>query len=144
MVAAFSAKYQARGAFEKLIEDKANGPAIISELRNTIGGFVEWHAQGKMVQAIAASPYVAAGNVFLPDPQFNPDAPWVSDYVEELAKFPGAKNDDQVDMTSQAILHLTSTRGLTVPEIDEKINDSLTQENYWADGGEHDTWNDNI
>jgi len=36
---------------------------------------------------------IAMGNVYLPR-----NAPWVSDLVAELLRFPAGKNDDQVDV----------------------------------------------
>jgi len=88
----------------KLVEDKANGPAVISTLRSQIAGLVAVKPQGsKEARAQAVSPQVEAGNVFLPAPEI---APWISDYVEELSGFPNALNDDQVDATSQALFRL--------------------------------------
>jgi predicted phage terminase large subunit-like protein len=58
---------------------------------------------GKEARAAAVSPLFEAGNVWLPDPSI---APWIMDYIEELATFPKAANDDQMDSTSQALLRL--------------------------------------
>lgn len=85
----------------KLIEDKANGPAVIQMLRNQIPGLIPVNPDGgKIVRAAAASPEVESGNVYLPDPSI---APWIHDFVEEAAAFPNGLNDDQVDCFSQAI-----------------------------------------
>ena len=87
----------------KLIEDKANGPAIISSLRQDISGIVPVTPQGsKEARLSAVSPDIEAGNVYLPM-----GAPWVHDYIEELAVFPNDANDDQVDATSQALSRLS-------------------------------------
>ena len=43
-----------------------------------------------------------AGNVFVPS-----YAPWLPEYLSELAAFPGAAYDDQVDSTTQALEYLT-------------------------------------
>lgn len=96
-----SAKYFE--AYRKLIEDKANGPAIIDTLKNKIAGIIPVKPEGsKESRAHAVSPQIEAGNVYLPDPSI---APWVHDYIEEWAAFPHGKNDDQVDATTQALLH---------------------------------------
>lgn len=85
----------------KLVENKANGPAIIAELRREIPGIVPVEVKGsKEARAHASTPYFEAGNVVLPDASV---APWVNDYVEELVSFPNAPNDDQVDATTQAL-----------------------------------------
>lgn len=88
----------------KLVEDKANGPAVISMLGRQVAGIVpeEPHG-GKEARAAAVSPLVEAGNVWLPSPEL---APWVGDFVEECAGFPTATHDDQVDAMSQALNRL--------------------------------------
>lgn len=86
---------------EKLVEDKANGPAVIQSLKNEIPGIIPVGVSGsKLARAQAVSPLVAAGNVLLPE-----SAPWLSDYLEELSMFPRSANDDQVDATTQALAH---------------------------------------
>ncbi|EJR01712.1 hypothetical protein II5_04509 [Bacillus cereus MSX-A1] len=86
-------------AHAKLVEDKANGPAIISMLKNEIGGMIPVNPQGgKVARVNAVSPYIESGNVYLPR-----QAPWVHNFVEECASFPQGKNDDQVDAMSQAL-----------------------------------------
>ncbi|EXY08974.1 terminase [Bacillus thuringiensis serovar galleriae] len=86
-------------AHAKLVEDKANGPAIISMLKNEIGGMIPVNPQGgKVARVNAVSPYIESGNVYLPR-----QAPWTQDFVEECASFPQGKNDDQVDAMSQAL-----------------------------------------
>jgi predicted phage terminase large subunit-like protein len=86
----------------KLVEDKANGPAVISMLKREITGLVPVNPEGgKIVRAQAVSPDVEAGNVYIPE-----NAPWVSDFVEECTAFPNGKHDDQVDCASQALNRL--------------------------------------
>ena len=105
-----SAKWpQARA---KLIEDKANGPAVIATLKRNISGLIPIEPQGsKESRAWAASPEVEAGNVYLPDPSI---APWVHDFVEECAAFPNGANDDQVDAMTQALMRLNKQPGIQV------------------------------
>lgn len=83
----------------KLIEDKANGSAVIEELRRDIPGIVAVEPDGgKIARAYAASADLEAGNLFLPE-----DAPWVGPFIEECCAFPNAAHDDRVDMLTQAI-----------------------------------------
>jgi predicted phage terminase large subunit-like protein len=85
----------------KLIEDKANGPAVISMMRHKIGGLIPVEPRGsKEARASAVSPLIEAGNVYLPSPAI---APWVNDFIEECSAFPNGANDDQVDAMSQAL-----------------------------------------
>jgi predicted phage terminase large subunit-like protein len=103
-IRAMSAKYPNSTA--KLIEDKANGPAVISSLQREIPGIIAIEPEGgKLVRAVAIAPFVEAGNVFLPDPSI---ASWVGDFVQEFSTFPNGSNDDMVDSTSQAINWLAS------------------------------------
>lgn len=91
-------------AILKLVEDKANGTAIIVSLRREVAGIVpeEPHG-GKAERANAVAPFFEAGNVRLPSPEL---APWISDYIDELTAFPTGRHDDQVDQTTQAINRL--------------------------------------
>lgn len=82
-----------------LVEDKANGPAIISMLHREIGGMIPVKPEGgKVARVNAVSPHIESGNVFLPR-----HAEWLHDFVEECASFPKGKHDDQVDAMSQAL-----------------------------------------
>lgn len=88
----------------KLVEDKANGPAVISMLARTVPGIVPVEPDGgKEARAAAVSPLVEAGNVWLPDSEL---APWADDVIEEAAGFPTAAHDDDVDAMSQALNRL--------------------------------------
>jgi hypothetical protein len=46
---------------------------------------------------------VESGNVYLPHPAL---APWVEDFIEEVAAFPHGRHDDQVDAMTQALNRL--------------------------------------
>jgi predicted phage terminase large subunit-like protein len=88
-----------------LVEDKANGPAIISSLKDVVSGIIAVEPQGsKYARAYAASGDIEAGNIFLPDPDAFPQHRWwVDRLIEEWAMFPSGPNDDTVDATGQAI-----------------------------------------
>jgi predicted phage terminase large subunit-like protein len=86
----------------KLIEDKANGSAVIQMLQHEIAGILPVNPEGgKVARASAVSPLIEAGNVYLPHPQL---APWVYDFIEECAAFPNGAHDDQVDAMTQILL----------------------------------------
>lgn len=92
------------GTREILIEDKANGPAVIDTLKKTIAGIIPIEPDGsKLARAHAVTSYWEALNVFIPDVSI---APWVKGFVGELTSFPAAANDDQVDALSQALRRL--------------------------------------
>ncbi len=90
----------------KLVEDKANGTAVMASLRRVLPGLVPEEPQGsKEARANAISPLVEAGNVWLPRATI-PGCAWVGDLIEECAGFPNATNDDQVDALTQALNRL--------------------------------------
>jgi predicted phage terminase large subunit-like protein len=92
------------GASTKLIEDKANGTAVIDSLRKKITGLVPINpTESKIARAEAVSPFVEAGNVHVPSPSL---CPWAGDFIEELTSFPSAAHDDQVDAATQALQRL--------------------------------------
>ena len=89
---------------EVLIEDKANGPAVIDTLKASVPGILPIEPDGsKLARAHAVTSYWEAGNVWLPHPDL---FPWVKDLVAELTAFPAAANDDQVDALTQALRRL--------------------------------------
>lgn len=101
-ITAMSARKPVAGA--KYVEDKANGPAVIQVLRHSIPGLIAVNPSGgKIARAAAVSPQIQAGNVYLPHPQI---APWVEQFIEQCAAFPNGAHDDDVDMTTQALLKL--------------------------------------
>lgn len=89
----------------KLVEDKANGTAVISTLKSKIPGIIAvTPTESKYARANAVAPVIEAGNVFLPESEvalFDPD-----ELIDEAAAFPNAAHDDMVDATSQALAYL--------------------------------------
>lgn len=103
------------------IEDKANGTAIIDDLRATIGGLIpiETGPNSKLARARSITGYVEAGNVFIPEAGTEAaldqdDKAWVAAYINEHAGFPKGAHDDQVDMTSQALREMLKRMGGSV------------------------------
>jgi predicted phage terminase large subunit-like protein len=87
-----------------LIEDKANGPAIVDVLRQKVAGIIPVTPEGgKEARASAMEPAVRSGHWLLPE-----GAPWVDDFITEFALFPAGAKDDQVDATSQAAIFMTA------------------------------------
>jgi predicted phage terminase large subunit-like protein len=83
---------------KKVIEAKANGPALVSRLRSQIPGLEEWEPNGSKVErAYACQGRVESGNVYLPQ-----DAPWIREWVAEVSGFPNARHNDRVDAFTQA------------------------------------------
>lgn len=88
-----------------LVEDKANGPAVIDALRSEVGGLIEFNPGDygdKVQRAWACQPLLLSGNLYLPTPSLKG---WVKEFVRELADFPRAVHDDRVDCASMVLLH---------------------------------------
>lgn len=92
-------------ASRKIIEDKANGPAVVSSLKSKIPGIVTHTPKGsKYARAAAVAPFIESGNVLLPDPEialFDAQA-----LIDQAAAFPNDVHDDQVDALSQALAEM--------------------------------------
>lgn len=98
-----------------LIEDAANGPAIIDVLRHRVSGIIAVQPEGgKLARAQAAQPWVEAGNVYLPNPRpygrLIPERAWVEDFVYQLTVFPNGAHDDDVDAFTQLLVRFQRPR----------------------------------
>jgi predicted phage terminase large subunit-like protein len=102
-------------ATAKLVEDKANGPAVIQELQHQIEGLIGITPEGgKVARAHAVSAIVESGNVYLPHPKIHS---WVEAFMEETAAFRNGRHDDQVDAMTQALNRLRRGGGMfSIPE----------------------------
>jgi predicted phage terminase large subunit-like protein len=98
---------------EWVVENKANGPAVLAQLRDRVSGIVPFTPRdSKEARAQACAPTVAAGQVWLPNrnefqawlPEETPAT--VNDWIDEFAAFPKGVHDDQVDSGCQALLHM--------------------------------------
>ncbi len=93
-----------------LIEDKANGSAIISVLKREMHGITPITPQeSKLERAYAVTPMCEAGSVYLPE-----SAPWLIAFEDELTTFPAGVHDDQVDSMTQALNYMRQHKPLMV------------------------------
>ncbi|MCX6543509.1 MAG: phage terminase large subunit [Acidobacteria bacterium] len=104
---AFSRKYPRSRT--KLIEEAANGAAIIDALKHRVSGIVPIRPEGgKVARAQAVQPQVEAGNVYLPNPGLHgtllPERAWVDDFLHQLTVFPNGAHDDDVDAFTQLLV----------------------------------------
>jgi predicted phage terminase large subunit-like protein len=77
---------------------------VINSLALTVSGLIAIEPDGnKISRARAVSPFVEAGQVYLPSPEL---CPWVVGFIDEHALFPNAVHDDRVDTMSQALNRL--------------------------------------
>lgn len=104
-----------------LIEDKANGPAIIQILKAQLPGVIAVEPTGsKEARAMAASPIIEAGNVFVPL------EPWADEVIDAWTFVPNGDNWDDVDAGSQAINYFSKRFTIRPGDI-ELINAAIGQ-----------------
>ena len=91
-----------------LVEDKASGQSLVQEMkRDTRLPIIPVKVDtDKVTRANAVTPQVEAGLCHLPE-----GAGWVADFVDELATFPNAAHDDQVDAFGGALGYLARGGG---------------------------------
>jgi len=97
-----SGKTALRGMY---VEDKASGTGLIQTLRREgVPILAVQRSKDKVSRGYDAAPFIESGNVLLPL-----DAPWLSDFLGEVATFPSGANDDQLDPMFDAIQHVQIT-----------------------------------
>jgi predicted phage terminase large subunit-like protein len=81
-----------------LIEDRASGTQLIQELlAEGLSSVARYRPQAdKVMRMHAQTAMIENGFVHLPQ-----EAPWLGEYLHELAVFPHGRHDDQVDATAQ-------------------------------------------
>jgi len=90
-----------------IIEDKANGSAIIDTLRRELTTPIMPvnPKGGKIARFEAISMHIEAGKVYLPSNKM-----WTHDFIEQCVAFPAVPHDDDVDSMTQAISRLIRYR----------------------------------
>ena len=90
-----------------LIEDKANGSAVIQTLQKEFPGVIGIEPKGgKAARVHAVSPAIESGNVFLPRGEL-----WTVALVDQFTAFPAGAHDDMVDACTQALNFMLFTHG---------------------------------
>ena len=102
------------------IERSANGPSVISAVKAELGlpdkdnsyvVSVSVQGESKTQRAVAASPIVEAGRVYLPHPALYGETRYI---LMEYCGFPGRRRDDRVDTKTMALLELEKDQGQQV------------------------------
>ena len=94
--------------FRILVEDKANGSAIIDSIKSEVSGVIPVNPTASKDERLhAVSPLFEAGNVWIPKHHKE-----THNIISELTSFPASPNDDIVDMISMA-LQQTKLKGLS-------------------------------
>jgi predicted phage terminase large subunit-like protein len=87
---------------------KASGTQLIQDLKAdglyAVTAYQPPSGTDKIMRLHAQTAVFENGWVWLPS-----WAPWLSEYINELTSFPGARHDDQVDSTTQALDYLRTS-----------------------------------
>ncbi len=84
-----------------LVEKKANGAAVISELEREFSGIIPLEVEGgKETRAYAMSPDCDSGKLYVLD-----RAPWMPRHLGRVSVFPHGKTDDEIDAWSQCVAY---------------------------------------
>jgi predicted phage terminase large subunit-like protein len=89
------------GLHAHLVEDKANGSALLSDLQEDVAGMLPVEPGGDKAERLyATQPQWKAGNVYLPHPH---ECTWSEEVRQELITMPNSAHSDDADATSQAL-----------------------------------------
>lgn len=103
-----------------LVEDKANGSAIVDVMKRKYHGVIPVKVVGgKESRANAVAPMLEANNVHLQEAH--------ADMIEECVTFPNGKHDDEVDAMTQALQWLKTHTG-TIISVDATFKDANTSD----------------
>ena len=108
-----------------IIEEAANGAAIIATLRTELFVQPVTPKGGKVSRLNAVAFAIQNGYVFIPDPS---SFPWVEDYLDQFTAFPNAKHDDMVDSTTQALTYLLDNGSFKAEEIRDTVTEPTAEE----------------
>ena len=124
---------------EALIEDKANGSAIIETLGKVCRALIPINPQGsKVARATACEPDIEAGDVYLPNPDYNP---WVKEiFLPEVCSFPKAANDDQVDGMTQYLNRAKTRKVGSLDNCDDSEDNEMAGETFADSLNSKSTW----
>ena len=95
-----------------LIEDKANGPAVIQTLQREMFCIPVNPLGGKLARVNAVAPAIESGHVYVP---LTEKAAWAEDFIDQFTAFPAGAHDDMVDAATQALSRLIFAGGTLPP-----------------------------
>tara|TARA_R110000822_G_scaffold12986_7_gene46725 strand:- start:3080 stop:4783 length:1704 start_codon:yes stop_codon:yes gene_type:complete len=106
-----------------VVEKKASGQSLIQDMRRSRIPLLEYMPdRDKVSRVYAASPYLEAGKVWIPDTE------WADALFNESIQFPNAAHDDMVDCMTMAIIYMRDSWNLIHP--DDIANDDYDEGVY--------------
>ena len=123
-----------------LIEDKANGSAIIQTLRHEFIGVIGITPKGGKVSRVnAIAPAIESGHVFLPMGEL-----WTEEFIDQFTAFPAGAHDDMVDACSQCLGFMLYSNGTTdvIPDKRERMLEEAVayEKERFLDGSIYDVY----
>lgn len=108
------------------IENKANGPAVISLLKSLVR-LIEWEpgSRSKYERAeIGSKPSLEAGQVYYPSDHY---APWMPGFIERHVAFDGKSSvpDDEIDCESMQLLRWTNKGPSPLEELRRQLPSTI-------------------
>lgn len=100
-------------AIAVIVEDKALGSGLISELQTVVPAITPWEPHGsKEDRARRHSARVESGVLWIPQGQA-----WAEEFRAELVRFPRQKANDRVDTTTMLLDYLYAPSGLAATQL---------------------------
>ena len=94
-----------------IVEKKASGQSLIQDMRLARLPVLEYVPdRDKTSRVYAASPFIEAGQIWLPRTE------WAEDLFEECIQFPNAAHDDMVDCLTMAVMYMRDSYHLIHPD----------------------------
>lgn len=123
-------------AISILVEDKANGSAIIQTLRKELSGVIAIEPKGgKIARVNAVAPAIESGCVLLPRGEA-----WTADLIDQFTAFPSGAHDDMVDACTQALSYLLYSHGKPYRQAAEACEPFLRESLYEIYGSERNAY----
>ena len=113
-----------------LIEEAANGAAIIQTLRTEQLVLPVKPKGGKVARVHAVSAAIESGHVYVPA---EGSVPWIGAYLDQFTVFPNGAHDDMVDASSQALSYLLQFNNLYENENDGSAEAPAVYEGGYVD-----------
>jgi predicted phage terminase large subunit-like protein len=112
-----------------IIEAKANGDALINELRMMgimVQDYTPSRGQDKIVRLNAVADLFASQRVYAPNTR------WADELIEEVAEFPYGSNDDQVDTMTLALMRFRQGHFIKLDsdEEEDEFDDTVRADYY--------------
>ena len=117
-----------------LIEEKSAGMSIMQDLRMANIPVIGYNPgrSDKVTRAHQVAPILELGCLWIPESHKEPGKPttWARGFMDEVAKFPVATHDDQVDAMTQAVIYLRDAHMFELPYAEDPIDDDFEYHQY--------------